>query len=97
MDEYLYKKKSMWGWGDGYIKFRMFDCFYPTPDQFSHFIGPFYKDSVSGFVVEILVMNFGDEGKGRSELFIHLESLIYILLHPHHLIHHPVHQLLTFL
>ena len=50
----------MWGWGDGYIKFRMFDCFYPTPDQFSHFIGPFYKDSVSGFVVEILVMNFGE-------------------------------------
>ena len=51
------------------------------------------------FVVEILVMNFW-EGKGRSEFiqkFIHLKSLIYILLHPHHLIHHPVHELFDLL
>ena len=72
MDEYP-QTNQCWAGGDGYLKFKMFDCFNPTPDQFSHLIGPFYKNSVSGF----WCWNFSHEFPGGQRSF-----RVYPEIHP---------------
>ena len=60
MDEYLYKKSQC---GAGGMVISSSEClivFTPLPTNFLTSLDQFYKDSVSDFVVEILVMNFGE-------------------------------------